>query len=88
MVWEALDDTMFAVYGGLSGETHLLNDTAVWALELLAGPGGHTLDELVRQAAAESEVTDNEARAALGDIWTTLVDSGLLQRQRESPARG
>jgi PqqD family protein of HPr-rel-A system len=78
---------MFAVYGGLSGETHLLNDTAIWALELASEPGGHTFDELMRQAAADTEVTDNEARAALGDIWTTLVDSGLLQRLRESPAR-
>jgi hypothetical protein len=82
VVWEPLDEQMFAVYSGLSGETHLLNDTAVWLLELLSEPGWHLKDDIVHRAATESQVTDNEAGAAFGDFWTSFIDGGLLQLQR------
>lgn len=82
VVWEALDDTMFAVYSGLSGETHLLNETAVWMLELLAAPGWHHAEDVVHRAASEASVPECELRASLGEIWTTFGDGGLVRRRQ------
>ncbi len=82
VVWRPLDDTLHAVYSPLSGETHLLNGTAIWVLELLAEPGWHHPDDVVRQVALEAELPEAEIRAALGDVWSTLVDGGLVQRER------
>ena len=86
VVWESLDGAMFAVYSGLSGETHLLNETAVWMLEWLAAPGWHHADDVVHGAASEAGVSEEELRASLGDIWTTYVQDGLVRRRPESPA--
>lgn len=77
---------MFAVYSPLSGETHLLNGTAVWMLELLAEPGWHDPDDVLQRAATESDVPEAEIRQSLGDLWGTLVDGGLVRRQRLGPA--
>ena len=85
VVWESLDDVMFAVYSGLSGETHLLNESAVWMLELLAAPGWHHANDVVHRAAAEASVPEDELRAALGDIWTTFVHGGLVLRRLGPP---
>jgi hypothetical protein len=85
VVWESLDDAMFAVYSGLSGETHLLNESAVWMLELLATPGWHHADDVVHLAATEASVPEDELRATLGDIWTTFVHGGLVLRRLGSP---
>ncbi|MCE2908510.1 MAG: hypothetical protein ACK5Y8_02935 [Betaproteobacteria bacterium] len=82
VVWRPLDDSLHAVYCPLSGETLLLNGTAVWVLELLAGPGWHHPDGVVRQVAIEAELPEEEVRASLGNIWTTLLGGGLLRRQR------
>ena len=82
VVWRELDDTLCAVYSPLSGETHLLNSTAIWVLELLAEPGWHHPDDVVRQLAFQSEAAEAEIRAALGDLWGTLVHGGLVRRQR------
>jgi hypothetical protein len=73
---------LHAVYSPLSGETLLLNSTAVWVLELLTGHGWHHPDGVVRQLAMEAELPDDEVRASLGDIWSTLLDGGLVRRQR------
>ncbi|MCA3240877.1 MAG: HPr-rel-A system PqqD family peptide chaperone [Rubrivivax sp.] len=81
VVLESLDGTMFAVYSGLSGETHLLNETAVWMLEWLAAPGWHHADDVVHRAASEASVSEEELRASLGDIWTTFVHDGLVLRR-------
>jgi hypothetical protein len=51
-------------------------------LELLAGQGWHHPDGVVRQVAIEAELPDDEVRASLGDIWSTLLDGGLARRQR------
>ncbi len=86
VVWESLDGAMFAVYSGLSGETHLLNETAVWMLEWLAAPGWHHADDVVHRAASEAGVSEEELRISLGDIWTTFVHDGLVRRRPESRA--
>lgn len=77
---------MFAVYSTLSGETHLLNGTAVWVLELLAEPGWHHPDDVLQRAASESDVPEAGIRESLGDIWGTLVDGGLVLRRRQAAA--
>jgi PqqD family protein of HPr-rel-A system len=86
VVWRELDDSLHAVYSPLSGDTHLLNPTAVWVLEQLAAPGWHDADDVVRQVALESEVPEAEMRAALGDVWSTLVTGGLVRRQATGSA--
>lgn len=86
VVWESLDDNMFAVYSGLSGETHLLNETAVWMLEWLAAPGWHHADDLIQRAASEAGVSEVELRVSLGDIWTTFVHDGLVRRRFDALA--
>lgn len=87
VVWRPLDDEMYAVFSPLSGETHLLNGTAVCVLELLGQPGWHHPDDVVRKVALECESPEGDVRAALSDIWTTLVAGGLVRRpQAEVPA--
>jgi hypothetical protein len=51
-------------------------------LELLAGEGWHDPDDVVRQVASEAGLSEDEARAALGDVWKTFDDSGLVLRHR------
>lgn len=80
--WRPLDDTLHAVYSPLSGDTLLLNSTAVWVLEALAEPGWHDAEDVVRQIAREAETSEGEVRDTLGDIWTTLLEGGLVRRQR------
>jgi hypothetical protein len=36
----------------------------------------------VRQTANEAETSEREVQDTLGDVWTTLLDGGLLRRQR------
>ncbi len=84
VVWLPLDDTMHAAYSPLSGETLLLNDTAIWVLERLAEPGWHRPDDVLRQAALEAERPEGEVRVSLGNIWATLQDAGLVRREPPS----
>ena len=81
VVWRPLDDHLFAVFSPLSGETHLLNATAICVLELLGQPGWHHPDDVVRQVALESESPEDDVRMSLGDVWTTLVSGGLVRRR-------
>ena len=82
VIWRPLDDALHAVYSPLSGETLLLNNTAIWVLEVLAEPGWHDPQDVVRQIASEAETSEREVQDTLGDVWTTLLGSGLLRRQR------
>jgi hypothetical protein len=82
VIWRPLDDALHAVYSPLSGETLLLNNTAVWVLEVLAEPGWHDPEDVVRQIASEAETSEREAQGTLGEIWTMLLDGGLVRRQR------
>jgi hypothetical protein len=82
VVWRSLDDTLHAVYSPLSGETLLLNSTAIWVLEVLAEPGWHDPQDVMRQIANESETSEREVEDTLGDVWTTLLDGGLTRCQR------
>lgn len=82
VVWQALDETMHAVYSPLSGETLLLNGTAIWVLERLGEPGWHQPDDVVGQAALEAGRPEDEVCAALGNIWAMLQDAGLVSRER------
>lgn len=82
VVWRPLDDDLHAVYSPLSGETLLLNHSAIWVLEVLAEPGWHDPQDVVRQIANEAETSEREVQDTLGDVWTTLLDGGLLRRQR------
>lgn len=81
VVWERLDNDMFVVFSPLSGETHFLNSTAVWLLDLLREPGWHGADELIAKAAAEAEMPLDEVRSLLGDFWATFMDGGLVLRR-------
>ncbi len=82
VVWRSLDDTLYAVYSPLSGETLLLNGSAIWVLEGVAEPGWHDPEDVVRQIANEAETSESEVQSTLGDVWTTLLDGGLVRRQR------
>jgi hypothetical protein len=82
VVWRSLDGTLHAVYSPLSGETLLLNNSAIWVLEVLAEPGWHDPQDVVRQIANEAETSEREVQDTLGDVWTTLLGGGLLRRQR------
>ena len=85
-IWRPLDDTLHAVFSPLSGETLLLNGTAIWVLEVLAEPGWHDPQDVVRQIANQVETSEREVQDTLGDVWTTLVDSGLVRRQHATAA--
>ncbi len=82
VIWRPLDDALHAVYGPLSGETMLLNAAAIWVLDVLAEPGWHHPEDVVRQIASEAELPEDEVRCTLGDIWALLLDGGLVRRQR------
>lgn len=86
VIWQPLDDTLCAAYSPLSGETHLLNNTAIGVLELLAEPGWHHPADVVHQLAREAERPEAEVAAVLGEVWTTLVDGGLVRRERSAAA--
>jgi len=72
---------MFVVFSRLSGETHFLNETAIWLLELLREPGWHSPEGLVEMAAADTDMPEAELQALLGDIWPTFLDGGLVLRR-------
>jgi pantoate kinase len=51
-------------------------------LEGVAEPGWHDPEDVVRQIANEAETSESEVQSTLGDVWTTLLDGGLVRRQR------
>lgn len=72
---------MFVAFSPLSGETHFLNGTAIWLLELLREPGWHSPEGLIKMGSVESDMPESELQALLGDIWPTFVNGGLVLRR-------
>lgn len=75
----SLDDETWAAYSPVSGETHLLNETAAAIVELLGECGLMSADEVCAALARDSGLSAGAVATTLGDVWSTLQRSGLVR---------